>query len=369
MSERWRLRHNSGFDGLRAVAVLLVMLVHSWTPRVPGGTVGVYMFFTLSGFLITALLLTEVDKTSRLAFGNFYMRRALRLLPALVAVVVVVVVARGITGVDSKIISYSAPSSLFYYANWQAATGDRMGMLGHTWSLSIEEQFYLIWPLIFWIAWKLGRAKGVLTAALLGCAASLIAHDVLRLLNASGDRIGFGFDTQSVSIFVGCALATSLFLGWRPTRRQVWPAAAIGASVIALTAFWSRARIWVGASTWGLAVVAASTASIIALIEWWPHGRTARWLSFGAVAYVGRISYGIYLWHHPIVVLVDRQFGYRRSFHAFLLVAAITLPVATASYYGLERPFLRLKDRFRSGLPPTEPVDGGDLSAGATVAA
>ncbi|MGZ4681281.1 MAG: acyltransferase family protein [Acidimicrobiales bacterium] len=357
MSERWRLRHNSGFDGLRAIAVVLVILVHTWNSFVPGGTIGVYMFFTLSGFLITALLLTEVDRTERVSFKNFYLRRALRLLPALFAVVAVVVVASHITGVDKKVIGYTAPSALFYYANWQSATGDKMGMLGHTWSLSVEEQFYLIWPITFWVGWKLGKAKGVLTAALIGCAASLVSHDVLRLLGATTARVNNGFDTQSVSMFVGCSLAASLFLGWRPTRRQVWPAALIGTGVIVLTAMWAKARVWSSASTWGLAILAMSTAALITLIEWWPQGRTARWLGVGPVAYIGRISYGIYLWHFPIVQAVARNLHYQQSYKAFLTVVAITLPVATVSYYGLERPFLRLKDRFRSGLPPTEPVD------------
>ena len=337
--------------------MVLVILVHTWNSTVPGGTIGVYMFFTLSGFLITSLLLTEVNKTDRLAFGNFYMRRALRLLPALFAVVAVVVVASRITGVDSKVIGYSAPSALLYFANWRRAAGDNLGMLSHTWSLSIEEQFYLVWPLMFWIGWKLSQAKGVLTVALLGAAGSLMAHDVLRLLGASSDRINNGFDTQSVSMFVGCAVAASLFLGWRPTRRQIWPAAALGTAIITATAFHTMTRIWVGGSTWGLAIIALSTVAIITLIETWPRGRTARWLSFAPMVYVGRISYGIYLWHYPIVIVVARGLGIAGTFVSFVIVCAITLPVATVSYYGLERPFLRLKDRFRSGLPPTEPVE------------
>jgi peptidoglycan/LPS O-acetylase OafA/YrhL len=231
-------------------------------------------------------------------------------------------------------------------------------MLGHTWSLSVEEQFYLVWPITFWIGWKLGKAKGVLTAALLGCTLSLIAHDVLRLLGATSLRINNGFDTQSISMFVGCTLATSLYLGWHPTRKQVWPAALVGAVLIVTTAMWTTARVWSSASTWGLAILACSTAAIIVLIEWWPEGRTARWLSLAPFAYVGRISYGIYLWHFPIVQFVARNFDYRTSYKAFLATVVITLPVATVSYYGLERPFLRLKDRFRSGgLKPTEPVD------------
>jgi len=363
MAERWQLRHNGGFDGLRAIAVLLVILVHTWSTLVPGGTIGVYMFFTLSGFLITALLLNEVDRTHRLSFKNFYVRRALRLLPALVAVVAVVVVVSRVTGIDRTIIGTTAPAALFYYANWQSAAGDKMGLLAHTWSLSVEEQFYLVWPLTFWVGWKLGRAKGVLAAALIGCGVSLIAHDVLRLLGATSARIDNGFDTQSVSMFIGCTLATSLYLGWRPTRRQVWPAALVGAAVILTTAVWTRARIWSSAATWGLAILAMSTAAIIVLIERWPQGRTARWLSVAPMAYVGRISYGIYLWHFLIVQYVGRVFGFRQSSKAFVAVVVLTLPVATASYYGLERPFLRLKDRFRSGLAPTEPVDHGRPAA------
>lgn len=147
-AERWQLGYRPGLDALRGVAVLAVMLGHvNVTGFDSGGWVGVNVFFVLSGFLVTALLLKEHGQSGSIDLIAFYRRRFLRLMPAFVLVVVVVSAVRIFVGDDH--IRANAAASLLYYSNWyRIVSGDDMGPLAHTWSLAIEEQFYLVWPLV-----------------------------------------------------------------------------------------------------------------------------------------------------------------------------------------------------------------------------
>ncbi len=349
---RWRLRHNGSLDGVRAIAVVLVIGVHSWGSELPGGGIGVAVFFTLSGFLITALLLGEITERGRLSFTNFYMRRVLRLVPALVAFVAVVYLYSRFSGVEEDRIGQSAPAALFYYANWARVAGAKLGMLGHTWSLAVEEQFYLIWPVILWLSYRYARVWGVLAASVVGALASTAARLVIQSdPNPSSARLQNGFDTQSLSIFVGCALAAVLVLGWKPRRWFVAP--------VALVTIWYVSTIVTsifraGEASQGVMplIVAIGFASVICWLDQWPRSIPARVLALAPFAYVGRISYGLYLWHFPIKTMVGEA-GYKNSAMTMAIVTALSLVVATASFFVIERPFLRLKDRFRSAPSPS----------------
>jgi peptidoglycan/LPS O-acetylase OafA/YrhL len=366
----WRLRRNPALDGYRAVAVVLVLLVHAWSSPVPGGTVGVYMFFGLSGFLITGLLLTEITQTQTVSFVNFYARRALRLLPAIVAVAMVVYLVSLYARVDSPTLPVAIPAALFYYANWARSAGNDLGMLQHTWSLSVEEQFYLIWPVIFWGAYRIWKARGALVAALLGALTSMWSMWWLFDHESIGARRFNGFDTNAVVLFMGCALAVALHLGLRLPRVVTWCTGLTGAAFILLVAVDGSVRAWSENSYYGLTLIALAGAGVLLFLDGCPNSLVGRALSSRPIAYVGRISYGIYLWHYPIAVLVAwKGLVTLDSFPAFVLVTALTLPVAAASYRFLESPFLLLQRYFRTTSTPDLAVPAGRTPGPTTTAA
>ena len=175
--------HMPGLDGVRAIAVVAVLVFHLDPTWLPGGFLGVDVFFTLSGFLITSLLLAELDATGGLRFGRFYLRRARRLLPALFLVLVATALLAITVAQDAaERVREDAIAAFFYVTNWWyvlhgtsyfEATG-RPPMLQHLWSLAVEEQFYFIWPLLLYALWRLGRRRGVQVGAIAGALLSTV---------------------------------------------------------------------------------------------------------------------------------------------------------------------------------------------------
>ena len=335
-----RLGHVPGLDGVRGLAVLLVMAGHADIPgfEAGGGYTGVTMFFVLSGFLITTILLGEYDRAGSVDIARFYLRRGLRLLPALV--VYVVVISALTFGTKPDVIE-DAAASLFYVANWIRAAGERMEYLDHIWSLSIEEQFYLVWPVALVLLLTVARRRLlVLAGGLLGLAALVVVERIALWTGPeSVSRLYFSTDTRADGLLVGCALA----LIWSTGRLQItsWLMVPAGLALILLPSIRPEASfLMLGVTT--LAVIA--TAIVIAGLVTRPH----EWSPFAArpLVFVGRISYGLYLWH----------FAFMLAFYgplSLVVPAYIRIPIlfagsfglAIASYYIVERPFLRLKDR------------------------
>lgn len=216
-SQGFRLGHRPGLDGLRGVAILLVIIVHASLLPTTFGFIGVDLFFVLSGFLITCLLVEEWDQTRRISLKNFYMRRALRLLPALLAVLTAFVIVSALTRnarefhLDVK----EALAALFYCTNW-ANIFDliRSDYLGHMWSLSIEEQFYILWPAILLCLLRVAPRKSLPQFVLFGAALSWLTRVLLFLGTTAGrERFFFGLDTRADSLLLGCAIAAALTSG------------------------------------------------------------------------------------------------------------------------------------------------------------
>jgi len=199
----WELGYRSGFDGLRGVAVLLVIGQHSSIPpfESAGTAAGVVAFFVLSGFLITALLLDELDRTHHIDLVGFYLRRARRLFPALFVVLIAVGFAYAAGGAWSYIVSSVAPA-LLYVADIARASGNGMWLLGHTWSLAIEEQFYLLWPLALLFA-----PRRAVVPALLVMVPLVIA---IRLALWQTPQAAYAPYAQADSLVVGCLLAFAI---------------------------------------------------------------------------------------------------------------------------------------------------------------
>jgi peptidoglycan/LPS O-acetylase OafA/YrhL len=350
---RTTLPHLRALDGVRGLAVAAVLAFHGGQLR--GGFLGVDAFFVLSGFLITALLLTEHAGTGRIGLGAFWARRARRLLPGLLAMLaVVLVVSRWLLPADELgALRADALAATGYVANWRLMDrgGDYFAQtappspLQHTWSLAIEEQFYLVWPLLLLALLASTRRDGprgrrtvIVAACLVGAAASTIAGAALS--RGSGtDRLYYGTDTRAVALLIGCALAASLI--GRPAaegrHRLLGGLALLGAAV--------TAGLWVsadGGAPWlyrgGLLAAALAVAAVIAHAVRSPHSPTARVLAVAPLVWLGRISYGVYLWHWPLFQWLDQERAGIGGLPLLGLRCAATLAVATVSYVAIERP-------------------------------
>jgi len=332
-------------DGLRAVSILLVFSVHANSQWAPGGAIGVDIFFVISGYLITGVLLDEYSKCRGISIKNFYLRRMLRVGPAFAFLLLVYLalsftfVAPDHRGDHLRAIFYS--SSLVM--NWTRAFGLPSGMIGHTWSLSVEEQFYLVWPLIFAALVVGSRRKLIFAIAAFVLIGTLWRMWLALQADAQG-RIFFGSDTRANQIFVGCLLALVPMQAISRLAARTWlvPAAALGTIVAAGT----TVPRWFDLV--GSLIVALSAAWLIAAVRSAQQTTLSRILGAGVCVAMGRLSYSFYLWHLPIIVgLAGRSIVTAETlpFVAFLL----SLTAAAFSYFVIEKPFLRMKVRYSAG--------------------
>lgn len=353
----FQLGYRPALDGLRGVAILSVIFAHTERTGGAGGPIGVDIFFVLSGFLITCLLLEEWDQFHLISFRAFYIRRALRLLPALVVLLVGVVTFYWLVGPRSSAVrtTVDALIALFYSTNWSFVFGFRQPahVLTHTWSLSIEEQFYLTWPAILILLLRYcGTRRSALTWLALGLFLLLLEKvTILMVVPVNGLRwIDWATECRGDPLLIGCAMAIVLSSGLLtieiPVRRVIqcvawWVAvpALLLANRIDIPAEFS----WVGLHL-TIALCAAAIMFEVLIAE---TGILHNLLAQPWLVYIGRISYGLYLWHYPIFVQV--QSCHWRAAKELSVEMTLTAAGALASFYLLERPILRLKGRFRPG--------------------
>ena len=360
-SSTFRLGHRPPLDGLRGFAVLCVMVFHAHTGFLEGGGLGVEIFFTLSGFLITTLLCDELDRYGDVSLKNFYARRALRLAPALILLVFVYAVwsCLALDGGKARQNLLEAGIALTYMSNWaRAFWWNAPDLLGHTWSLSIEEQFYLVWPLVLLLASRFTSNRRTLAWLALGLAAlSLTWRNVLLEQQRSPERLFNGLDTRADALMVGCALALwlsgqrvdALRRRWAGPLSVLGPLAFVFIAAVMLVSGkeeWRQPYMY----RWGFAAVELSAVVLMAHLLLNERAGLARLFSLGALRWFGGISYGLYLWHYPVYRMM-RAHGVAPL---TLLVAgsAVTIAIALVSYHGLEQPVLKLKkffDRRKNG--------------------
>ena len=355
----FRLGHVVSLDGLRGVAVLFVMLHHS--AKAPGGFVGVDIFFVLSGFLITAVLMQEWAQTGSVRLRDFYARRALRLFPALFLLLAFFVAAPRFFGIAEEHRWDRLLPPLFYYANWALAfQWVQLGVLSPTWSLSIEEQFYLLWPalLVLLLVFRARRSL-ILGVVLFGIAAAVIERAVMwHVLGPSAwPRIFWGLDTRMDALLLGCLIGLLAAWGWLPKGgpllRVANGAAAPALALLAILAYTAppptSGALHNGV---GLSASLAAAVLIMALVTSPPKGVLAI-LEAPAICWVGRISYGLYLWHVPIFHGVLNETRMARmgisGLWLDLLRWTVTFGIAAASFYLLERRALELRRLFQWG--------------------
>jgi peptidoglycan/LPS O-acetylase OafA/YrhL len=349
-----RFPYMPGIDAMRALAVLAVFGYHAGLDWVPGGFLGVDVFFVISGYLITSLLLREFRSTDHIELGRFWLRRARRLLPAVGVLIAVAMIVSAIAEPD-KIgqIRGDALASLFYFANWHfifAHTSyfeqfGRPSLFTHLWSLSVEEQFYLFWPLIFAAGMKLFGRGRLLIGMLAGAAGSVALAWILFDPGHDVSRIYYGTDTHAVGLLAGVALA----LVWSPIelrKHQAGPLVGpildalgvIGLGYLILSFAHVHdydLALWHGGYAW----IAIATALLLAALAH-PAARLGGIIGRPALLWLGLRSYSFYLWHWPVLAMtrpgvdVDLPRGI-----LIPLQLALCLVLANLSYRFVELPF------------------------------
>ncbi len=381
-----RIRRVPGLDGLRGIAVLAVVIYHFFGDALPGGFLGVDIFFVLSGFLITALLVRELGATGRISLKEFWRRRARRIIPASVTVLVLATAVAGFIGGDVQVgLVPQFLGSLFFANNWVqisqshsyfADTTPQIFM--HYWSLAIEEQFYVLWPLIFlgllWVARRFGRSvssgdRAFRLPALFATVAGLASLLVMILLyNPDEDpsRVYFGTDTHAFGLLAGVVLAL-LVTTASPKAVDSWPLLSpTGASGMPTT----RSRL-TGAAGWTLGSLAflgliamlvllpdtspvtyrgglfgASLLTVAVMMTVLRDAGPVAWLMrIRPLRYFGERSFSLYLWHWPVIVFLEAKMQQPGSdtpdWLVGLIAVVISLVLSEASYRFVENPLRR----------------------------
>lgn len=344
--------HIRGLDGIRGVAVLAVLFQHLTYGQFPGGFLGVELFFVLSGYLITFLLIAEKKGTgSTISLRRFYARRALRLLPALVLTLILVAILTAFRPLNHVVaLPWAELAVIGYVANWVSfPDGASLGYLGHVWSLSIEEQFYALWPLVL-VAVPLRSIRerwlGYLCAG--GAVVATIGTAVVYVwLRPPGEAMSYATFTHVPAILLGCLLATpakNLTIGSRLSSPQVAVAAAFGLLALMFVARKDAAYMYLG----GYCLTGILAALLIANVASNPTSWISRLFSLRALRAVGKVSYGLYLYHLPVVLFTEglRSHGWANFLWVSLLRLILSLGMAFASYQFVERRFLKLKSNF-----------------------
>ncbi len=366
-SSSGKLGYLPALDGLRAMAVLAVLFFHGGFPWAVGGYLGVSTFFTLSGFLITSLLLAERRRSSTISLRAFWGRRLRRLMPASLAALVLVLIF-GVLGAGSaqqRNLGGGVTSALFDINNWYfifshqsyADLFSAPSPVLHFWSLAIEEQFYLLFPLLtFALLARVGLKRRGFGTVIVGLMAASLAATLL--LGYSHDRIYFGTDTRAFELLAGCLLAVVVTGRHRiataltrrgPARTAV---AALGtAGLVTMVVLWATTN---QTSSWlyqgGLPVYSVLSISAI-LAATLTIGPVTRMLSIRPLVFLGLISYGVYLFHWPVFLWIDGPRTGLSMWPLFMVRVSVTLMLALASYHLLERP-IRMRRITISGRSP-----------------
>jgi peptidoglycan/LPS O-acetylase OafA/YrhL len=344
--ERLQRRQIPALDGVRMIAVFLVILYHFGFTAVPGAH-GVMLFFVLSGFLITWLLLEEQATTGTVSLTAFYWRRTLRIFPAFYAFWLFVVVVGLLRSGDPP--SAHAWSAFFYVSNYYSALNAHpVNAFSHTWSLGIEEQFYLIWPFVFLQC----RGNLRLLTKVLGAVIVVVAIHRIALLYVVGvdqSYVYSAFDTRVDQLMVGALTAVLLK---RRVLQKFWASACGHPFAPVVTIALLAASITVGATSGGhyryaVGFVVEPFLYAILLIQLVGLSHTAMWswLDSPPAAFLGRISYPLYLYQQITLYPVRRVLSQTPVPLQLLAAVLVTVLVATISYVVIERPFLRLKRR------------------------
>src|SRR4051812_22950005 len=375
---RPRLAHQPALDGIRALAVIAVIMFHAGNFYATAGFIGVDVFLVLSGFLITTLLLRELARTGRVAFGTFWMRRAPRLLPALILVLLAVACFGAFVATDNQPLGLRGDllGSLFYVQNWRfvlsgASYFTQFGSpspLRHMWSLAIEEQWYLIWPLmLFGIMAITRRNLRLVTAVILALAAgSAILMAALYDQGGDASRAYYGTDTRAQALLIGAASAVLFTMRKAPLGKWGNALTQVLAAIGTIFLGWvvvEQSERWTPLYRGGFSLVALAAAAMIAGAM--TRGPVRSVLAIQPLPAIGLISYGLYLWHWPIFVWLSPDRTGLEGHRLLALRMMVTLAVSLASFFLVERPIREQRPSWVRGralwIPITSAVTAGVL--------
>lgn len=345
-----------GLDGLRAIAVGLVLWYHLFPSSLPGGFLGVDVFFVISGFLITSFLLREIDLRGGIRLGAFWRRRARRLLPALALVLLVSTGAALLIGGDLLVgIAAQLAGATFFVSNWVfIANGadyfarDTPELFRNTWSLSIEEQFYILLPLLVLALVRMrSRGSRVLPLAALGLVSAALMFE-LSLSGADPTRVYFGSDSHTFGLLLGAAMAMLLHRPAAeaaaespgPARQLGYGAAALAGMAVLGWLAWTLPEGSPASFQGGFQLATAASMAII-----WGVTRRGAWigtaLDVQPLRWIGERSYGIYLWHWPLLLVFGAAFGAGAGWIIPVLTLLVTVLFAALSHSFVEQPVRR----------------------------
>lgn len=341
------MKYNSGLDGLRAVAVAAVVTTHTGLTK-QAGYQGVTVFFVISGYLITTLLVAELSATGELRVAAFYRRRIARLGPALVLSCAVTTSYLLVTQSPVRTWGVGLLSALTYTTDFvdSFTSGSHIGLFEPTWTLAVEEQFYLVWPAILMLCWRSHRPTRNLQ---LTCGVLYVASWLNRARFEAGtpshNRLFHSLDAHADALLLGCLLA-AVFAGrdvattrWRLGACAVGCAGVLGLLIVY---FHPSSLGMVSFDRVGFGQVALASGAVLSWLVVSPDGFSGRLLGLAPLAYVGRLSYGIYLYNLLLARIFERAFGTLPFHSAYGVGYAVTvLAVAAASYRFVETPLRR----------------------------
>lgn len=360
-----QFRYQPALDGLRGVAVALVLFFHGGFTWMAGGYVGVSVFFTLSGYLITSLLILEHQRTGTVSWSSFVARRAKRLLPAsLLCLVAISVLAW--SGEFSTVphLRRDIIASALQVANWNALNGSGSysdllsraagvsSPVDHYWSLAVEEQFYWVWPFAFLLVLRVSKGRARLFANLVVLALLGVVAARVIAKNWGPEAAYWATPARLGEILVGAALAGGCLL-WEQRSRWLGLIGVAGLGVVLWTAVEWPTRGGPAYDGW-LGVFSLASAALILGLQ--TPGLLRRVFSIGPLVWLGRISYGVYVYHWPVFVLASGRSLDLSGWSLFLARIAITLAVAMLSYWLIEQPVRRSRRAPRVAMSLAVPV-------------
>ncbi|MDP4196921.1 MAG: acyltransferase [Bacteroidota bacterium] len=345
-------------DGIRALAILLVMIYHTGIPIFKGGFIAVDIFFVLSGFLISSILIKEYDTKDKINLQYFYIKRILRLAPSLLILLTTIFIISYFRLFNQTEDNYrSILLTLFYSSNWVRAFNQfYMGILSHTWSLAIEEQFYILWPVVLIPLLKIRSRKKVVILLCILALSSWLLRIFLIFRGAPVERLYNGLDTRADALLTGCILAviqSSEILKNSINRGRICVRMiAVGALFCYFAVLFSISWRNLNNYYWLASVIQILTAFLILHSNSSESSPIKKILAFRPIVWIGSISYGLYLWHDPIYEIMRTcKFS---QYSIATIGSLITFLIASLSYYLVEKPVLSLKRKLSRNTPDKE---------------
>jgi len=355
---RFRLGNRPPLTGIRALALFTVLTYHSNFETLPGTWVALQVFFVLSGFLITAMLAGEGMRTGRISLGSFYARRGVRLVPPLLLTVALLAIYAHFVHVAdaSQRLWGDSLAAMFYYADYRQAFGHApfFGYLAQTWSLSVEEQFYILWSIAMVVAVAAHKRHLAYAFAIVGMLLSTgdrlyLVYHAPHFDNVVFSRVYYAFDTRADALFLGCLLgllaADGYLHGWDRWARGLLTAAAAGSAVFLCWILLYAPLFTENLAVWWLPATTIASAVILTYFVICPRSLGSRFVGLGVLVFIGDLSYTVYLIHFPVYLAIEQNTTGWAFWPNELARLAVIFTIAILSWFLIERPLMRWRQR------------------------